>query len=143
MNQSARWHKLTLEELLCVTPSTALVELTEKHEDKRNRLQLLISEGNSTLSEDKITAPPQACGQDDLDSYIILRWCPWFSRTFGVLSDGNLNMLTLRLLRINSEKRPILLELLAAVSLVLKQPDIPFLPLCQDASRAESFLFDS
>lgn len=136
-------HELTLEELICLTSSKTLTELTKDYETKPNRVQLLISKESSICEPDNSLIPPQASAQDDLNSYIILRWCPWFSRTFGVLSDATLNMLTLRLLRLNSEEAPILLEVLTAVSLVLKQPNVPYSPTCRDPSRAERFIFCS
>lgn len=135
------WHKLTLEELICLTSSESLTELTERYKKKSNRVQLLIKKQNSTHEPDSLIEPPRAHAQDSFNWYIILRWCPWFSRTFGVLSDMHLYMLTIRLLRLNSEQAPILLELLTAVSLVLKQPNVPCLPTCQDPARAERFLF--
>lgn len=137
------WHTLTLEELICLTSSKSLVELTKEYEKKPNRVQLFSHMQSSTEELDINLTPPRAGAQDDLNSYIILRWCPWFSRTFGVLNDSNLNMLTIRLLRLNSEETPILLELLTVVSLVLKQPNVPYSPTCQDQSVAERFLFCS
>lgn len=138
----AMWHKLTLEELMCLTSSKSRTELAKDYEDKPNRVQLLSSTKQSCNEPpDDSLVPPQASAQDDLNSYIILKWCPWFSQTFGVLSDANLNMLTLRLLRLNSKDAPVLLELLTAVALVLKVPNIPYFPTCQVQSQAEWFLF--
>lgn len=111
--------------------SKSLTELTKEYEKKPNRVQLLLINKQSSMSElDESLTPPRPGAQDDLNSYIILRWCPWFSQMFGVLSDENLNMLMIRLLRLNSEEAPILLELLTAAALVLKQPNIPYLPSC-------------
>lgn len=103
MNWGATWHELTLEESICLTSSKSLTELTTEYEKKPNRVQLLINTQRSTSEPDKSLTPPRAGAQDDLNSYIILRWCPWFSRTFGVLSEANLSTLTIRLLRLNSE----------------------------------------
>ena len=136
------WHTQTLEELLCLTSSTSLAKLTKDYEKKPNRVQLLINAVKHSEPDNGLT-PPQVGAQDDLNSYIVLRWCPWFSRTFGVLSEENLNMLTIRLLRLSSEEAPIQLELLAATSLVLKLPNIPYAPTCGDPSQAERFLFRS
>lgn len=142
MSWVATWHKLTLEELLCLTSSRSQTELAKEYENKPNRVQLMI--GSQRSSEPDLNhVPPQASAQDDLNSYIMLRWCPWFSRTFGVLSEANLNMLTLRLLRLNSEEAPILLELVTAAMLVLTQPNIPHSPICQEPRGAERFLFCS
>lgn len=143
MSCGATWHELTLEELICLTSSKSLMELTTEYEKKPNRVQLLINKQSRTSEPDKSLTPPRASAQDDLNSYIILRWCPWFSRTFGVLSEAHLNMLTIRLLRLNSEEAPILLELLTAVLLVLKLPNVPYSPTCRDPSQAERFLFRS
>ena len=138
------WHKLTLEELLCLTSSKSLVELTKEYEKRPNRVQLFLRKQSCTGGlVDHGHAPPCASAQDDLDSYIILRWCPWFSNMFGVLSDANLNMLTLKLLRLNSEEHPISLELLSTALLVLTQPNVPFTPTCRDSSQAQTFLFHS
>lgn len=143
----ATWHELTLEELICLTSSKSLSELTREYEKKPNRVQLLIDDkqrsANNEQPGDESLTPPRAVAQDDLKSYTVLRWCPWFSRTFGVLSDAHLNMLTVRLLRLNSEENPILLELLTAVTLVLKLPNVPYAPTCRDPSQAERFLFRS
>ncbi|KAI4822171.1 hypothetical protein KUCAC02_007730 [Chaenocephalus aceratus] len=84
---------LPLEELLCLTSSKTVAELTREYEKKPNRVQLLIGRRGSAGQKDESLAPPRATVQDDLNSYIILRWCPWFSRTFGVLSDADLNAL--------------------------------------------------
>lgn len=143
MSWATLLHKLTLEELICLTSSKSLSELTKEYNMKPNRVQLLINKERSMCELDNSLIPPQASAQDDLNTYIILRWCPWFSQTFGVLSDSNLNMLTIRLLRLNSEAAPILLEVLTAVSLVLKQPNVPYSPTCPDPSRAERFIFCS
>jgi hypothetical protein len=143
MSWATTLHKLTLEELICLTSSKSLSELTKDYDMKPNRVQLLINKERSMCELDNSLTPPQASAQDDLNTYIILRWCPWFSQTFGVLSDSNLNMLTIRLLRLNSEEAPILLEVLTAVSLVLKQPNVPYSPTCPDPSRAERFIFCS
>jgi hypothetical protein len=143
MSWATTLHKLTLEELICLTSSKSLSELTKDYDMKPNRVQLLINKERSMCELDNSLTPPQASAQDDLNTYIILRWCPWFSQTFGVLSDSNLNMLTIRLLRLNSEEAPILLEVLTAVSLVLKQPNVPYSPTCRDPSRAERFIFCS
>lgn len=142
MSWATAWHELTLEDLICLTSSRSCVELTKEYETKPNRLQLMI---NVQSSNEPVLdqAPPRATAQDDLNSYIMLRWCPWFSQTFGRLSDANLNMLAVRLLRLNSEEAPILLELVIAVMLVLTQPNIPHAPTCHEPHRAERFLFCS
>ena len=141
MSWAAMWHELTLEELICFTSTRSLMELTEEYEKKPNRVQLLINSRSWRSEPDPSLIPPRASAQDDLNSYTILRWCPWFSRTFGVLSDADLNMLTIRVLRLNSEASPILLELLTAASLVLKLPNVPYAPTCRDPSQVERFLF--
>lgn len=141
MGSSATWHEMTLEELICLTSSKSLKEITKCYEKKPNRVQLLIKRQTSTRKPDIPIEPPRAYAQDNLNSYIVLKWCPWFSRTFGVLSEMNLYMLTIRVLRLHSVQAPILLELLAAASLVLKQPNVPYLPTCQDPAQAERFLF--
>lgn len=143
MSWATTLHRLTLEELICLTSSKSLSELTKDYDMKPNPVQLLINKERSTCELDNSLIPPKASAQDDLNTYIILRWCPWFSQTFGVLSDSILNMLTIRLLRLNSEEAPILLEVLIAVSLVLKQPNVPYSPTCPDPSRAERFIFCS
>lgn len=143
MSSSVTWHKRTLEELICLTSGASLTELTERYEKKPNRVQLLVKKqsASATLEQDGLIGPPGARAGDDLNSYILLRWCPWFSRTFGALSDANLYMLTVRLLRLDSEQAPILLELLSAVCLVLKQPNVPYIPTCRDPAGADRFLF--
>lgn len=73
-------------------------------------------------------------------SYIVTKWCPWFSRTFGELSEENLNMLTVRLLRVHVEEGPVLLEVLAAALIVLKAPNAPHAPTCREPLRALEFL---
>lgn len=88
----------------------------------------------------EILEPPQAESRCDLRSYIMTEWCPWFSRTFGVLSEANLNMLTVRLLRAHVEEGPVQLELLAAALIVLKAPNTPHAPTCREPSRAVEFL---
>lgn len=142
MNSSVPWHKRTLEELICLTSGASLTELTERYEKKPKRVQLLVKkQSTSTVEQDSLIEPPKACASDDLNSYILLRWCPWFSQMFGVLTDANLCMLTVRLLRLNSEQAPILLELLLAVYLVLKQPNVPYIPTYRDPAGADRFLF--
>ena len=129
---------------MCLSSSKSLAELTKDYEKKPKRVQLFSLLQRSTTEEpDGGLSPPRAGAQDDLDSYVILRWCPWFSQTFGVLTESHLNTLTVRLLRLNSEETPIPLELLTAVLLVLKQPNVPYPPTCKDLSLAERFLFYS
>lgn len=143
MSLGDTWHKLTLEELICLTSSKSLVELTKEYEKKPNQVQLLITDQGAMAELDNDLTPPRAGAQDNLNSYIILRWCPWFSQAFGVILDANLNMLTLDLLRFYTEDAPILLELLTATSLVLKQPNIPYSPTCRDESQVARFLSTS
>ena len=143
MSQDAAWHKLTLEELIGLTSSKCLTDLAKEYDKRPDRVQLFLNRQSSTAELDTGLTPPRPCAQDDLNSYIILRWCPWFSQTFGVLSEENLNMLTVRLLRLNSQEAPILLELLTAVLLVLKQPNVPRSPPCHNPTLAETFLFSS
>lgn len=130
MSLGDTWHKLTLEELICLMSPKSVAELTKEYEKKPNQVQLLITDEGVTGEMDNDLTPPRAGAQDDLNSYIILRWCPWFSQIFGVISDANLNKLTLRLLRLYTEDAPILLELLTAISLLLRQPNIPYSPTC-------------
>lgn len=138
------WHLLTLEELISLTSCKYCQELTHAYQEKiPPNVQVCMNQSandDTGIFWDKFT-PPVANGQDDLNSYIILRWCPWFSRTFGILSDSNLYMLTVRLLRLYSEQHPILLELIAAVALVLTQPNVPYDPICQDRTIVERYLF--
>ena len=144
MSWGPTWHELTLEELICLTSSKSLRELNKGYDMKPNRVPLLIKKQSSTSKLDDVSLrPPQSGAQDDLNSYIILKWCPWFSRMFGVLSDANLNTLTLRLLRLNSEEAPVLLELLTAAVLVLTHPNVPYSPTYQDPCLAEQFLFST
>ncbi|KAJ8009790.1 hypothetical protein DPEC_G00068070 [Dallia pectoralis] len=143
MSLGTAWHELTLQEMICLTSGKPLTELAREYEKKPDRVQLLIIDQSATGVLPESLTPPRPSAQDDLESYVILKWCPWFSRTFGVLSDAHLNMLTIRLLRLNTDETPVLLELLTAVSLVLKQPNVPYPPTCRHTYRAERFLFRS
>lgn len=124
------WHELTLEELLHLTSSrssggTGYIG------------QLSYRCDFCKLGE---LTPPRAGSQDDLNSYIILKWCPWFSRTFGALSESHLNTLTVQLLARDSEDTPIPLELVASVLLVLTEPNVPLAPICKEAQHARLFI---
>lgn len=148
----ASWHELTLEELIRLTSPKARATSSGRHEKKPAGIPLLLRtrfERQRTIPlgdveqshwGDEAEPPPRAEAQDDLNSYVMTKWCPWFSRTFGVLSEGNLNMLTVRLLRVHSDDTPLLLELLATVLLVLKLPNAPRPPSCRDQSLATRFL---
>lgn len=142
---AAQWHALTLEELMCLTAPKSPTDPTEDSESNRGtRGQRVIGEDDCAGAQnDGFRMPPKAKAQDDLNSYIILRWCPWYSRAFGVLCESNLSTLAVKLLTgtIDSKKPRISLELLTAVTLVLTQPNVPHRPSCADPSVARSFLF--
>lgn len=134
------WHKLTLEELICLTEARPLGSSRERSRgtaEKRTQ--------ETTQSHDRhvnIDQPPKAEVQDDLYSYIFLRWCPWYSHTFGVISEVNLNTLTAKLLSrtVERDKSHISLELLTGVTLVLTQPNIPYQPKHPNSTLARTSL---
>ncbi|KAK2814712.1 hypothetical protein Q5P01_000546 [Channa striata] len=133
----ASWHKLTLEELIRLTspkPKAALGHCEKKPKeiplphrtplDPRTTVRRRDS-SRASRSGDGLEPPPLAEARDDLNSYVVTRWCPWFSRTFEAISEENLNMLRVRILRVHGDETPLLLELLAAALLVLKLPNAP------------------
>ncbi|KAK2841805.1 hypothetical protein Q5P01_012005 [Channa striata] len=147
----ASWHKLVLEELRSLTspkPKAVLGNCKKKPNEiplpPRTPLGLrtMLHRRDSSRSCfcDKLESPPHAEAQDDLYLCVVTRWCPWFSRTFGMISEENLKMLMVKLLRVHDDETTLLLELLAMVLLVLKLPNAPRPPSCRDQSLATSFL---
>lgn len=107
---SREWHMLTLEELILLTCS-AQAERSDIH------ARSCTGEFVPSAADD---SPPKRLLHDDLETYIVLRWCPWFSRSFGPLSDGDVNALTVRLLNFpECAASTSALEVLTAVAIVL------------------------
>lgn len=130
------WHALTLEDLVCVSASQSFL-YGDYHVSFHDVTGSYICAG----CEQTESCPPKAGPQDDLNTYIILKWCPWFSHTFGVLSEEHVNMLTFRLLARNSVRMQLPLELVTAILLVLTEPNVPHAPRCKDVRHTEHFLF--
>lgn len=125
------WHRLTLEEMILLTCSTG-------------------SRGNTgadnTVHTDRLFAanntPPKRLAQDDLETYIVARWCPWFSRSFGPLSDCDMNTLAVKLLRSSKcRNSTTALEILTAVAIVLTRPNLTQRPHSCDRTLAKRLLF--
>lgn len=125
------WDTLTLEDLLRLTVADNLT-------GRGDACQFSLT---AEWSSDPTVSPPKATPQDTLCAYIALRWCPWFSRMFGVLSEENLNLLTVKLLAGTRTSAPVVSELLVTVLLMLTVPNVPCLPIIDDPSRARTFLF--
>lgn len=137
---AAHWHTLTLEELIRLAEVRPLVSSHESlYGTEEGTRQLTWAD----KKEANVDRPPKAEVQDDLHSYVILRWCPWYSRTFGAVSEADLNALTVKLLARTAEsnKSRASLELLTGVTLVLTQPNIPHLPKHPNSTLARTSLF--
>lgn len=125
------WHRLTLEEMILLTCSTSSQGNTGT--DNTVHMDRLFA-ANNTL--------PKRLAQDDLETYIVARWYPWFSRSFGPLSDCDMNMLAVKLLR--SSKcctSTTALEVLTAVAIVLTRPNLTQRPHSCDRTLAKRLLF--
>lgn len=83
--------------------------------------------------------PPKAAPSDDLYTYVLSRWCPWYARTYGAIADTHLNTLVARTLQRETSTNGTL-ELLNAVILVLTQPNTPSPPTVADQTGAEGFI---
>lgn len=130
---SREWNTLTLEELILLTCSAE----AERPED-RARGNRAGERAPSATDE----PPPKRLPHDDLETYIVLRWCPWFSRSFGPLSDGDMNAVTVRLLSFpECSASTSALEVLTAVAIVLTRPNVTRRPCSHNPAAAKRALF--
>lgn len=130
---SREWHMLTLEELILLTCS-AQAERSDDHARSN-----CTGEFAPSATDDP---PPKQRVHDDLETYIVLRWCPWFSRSFGPLSDGDMNALTVRLLNFpECSVSTSALKVLTAVAIVLTCPNVTRRPRSHNPAAAKKALF--
>lgn len=83
--------------------------------------------------------PPKAKPSDDLYTYVLSSWCPWYVRTYGAIVDTHLNTLIARVLQRGMSTNGTL-ELLNAVLLLLTQPNTTSLPTVTDQTGVEGVL---
>lgn len=130
---SGEWHTLTLEELI-------LLACSAQSSQPNNHTRSDYTGEACVLSADD--PPPKRIAQDDLETYIVLRWCPWFSRSFGPLSDGDMSALTVRLLRSpECSASTSALEVLTAVAIVLTRPNVTRRPRGHHPAAVQKALF--
>lgn len=127
------WHTLTLEELILLTCSTQTDQSADQAPSKHAGVFV------SSPAEDP---PPAKLAHDDLKTYIILRWCPWFSRAFGPVADSDIYALTARLLGTPECRASTgALEVLTTVALVLTRPNTTKRPRLQNPTAARRAIY--
>lgn len=130
---SREWHTLTLEELILLTCS-AQADRSDGHAPSRH--------AGAFVPSNTDNPPPTRLAHDDLKTYIILRWCPWFSQSFGPLSDSDMYTLTVRLLSIpECSASTGALEVLTTVALVLTRPNATRRPRIQNPATARKAVY--
>ncbi|KAJ7983635.1 hypothetical protein DPEC_G00374890 [Dallia pectoralis] len=76
MSLGTAWHELTLQEMICLTSGKPLTEPARVREETRPCAAVdYRSKCYGCSAREPHTAQAQ-CTRDDLESYVILKWCP-------------------------------------------------------------------